>query len=106
MSEKKCRNTMAMLCTELGNEIYLEPKIDEMINFYENEGKNTKIYPIISMIGSFYLNYQNTNVSIIDILEIIYENKNIGIMSKHEIHKLLHGIILPKISKKRVLPLI
>ena len=103
---EKCQNTMTMLCTELGNEIYLEPKIDEMLRFYENEGKNIEIYPVLSMLGSFYLNYQNTNVSIIDVLEIIYNDKNWDFVSKQEIHKLLHGLILPKISKNRVLPLI
>ena len=91
---------------DLGNEFYLEPKTDEMIRFYEKEGNDVQICPVITMIGSFYCYNQNANVSIVDALQIIYNDKNLEITSEQEIHKLLQGVILPKISKKMVLPLI
>ena len=113
---------MKTLCTEIGNEIYLVHKNDEIINFYEKDGNNLHIYPVISIIGSFYKNYQNTNVSIYDLLQIIIndnddknsssssnENNNsqdINVMDEREIHKLFYNVFLPKFSKKRSLPLL
>lgn len=107
--------SMRMLCTEIGNEIYLVHKGDEIINSYEKEEKNTSIYLIISIIDKFYRYYQNTNVSIYDLLQIIFNNdrnnntnnaQDIIVMNEGDIHRALYNVYLPKISKKRSLPLL
>ena len=104
MAKKKC---MRSQCTELGNEVYMVPNRDEMIHFYEKDGKNLNIYPVITIIEAYYRHYQNTNVSINDLLEIIFNERDVAIMNEQEIHKLLlHNVFLPKISKKRALPMI
>ena len=105
----KC-NSMRTLCTELGNEIYLVHEKEEIINSYEKEGNNLDIYLVFSMIEAFYKYYQNTNVSVLDLLKIIYNNNdnnnNNNLINEQEIHKQLYNVFLPKISKKTSVPMI
>ena len=103
----KC-NSMRTLCTELGNEIYLVHEKEEIINSYEKEGNNLDIYLVFSMIEAFYKYYQNTNVSVLDLFKIIYNNNNNdnNLINEQESHKLLFGVFLPNISRKTSIPII
>ena len=103
----KCHN-MRTLCTEIGNEIYPVYEKDEFINSNEKEGKKLNIYLVFSMIEAFYKYYQNTNVSVLDLFKIIYNNNNNdnNLINEQESHKLLFGVFLPKISKKTSIPII
>ena len=108
--EKNKAYSMKRICTELGNEIYLVPNEDEMIRFYEKEGNNLDIYPAISIIEAFYRFSQNTNVSVFDVLRVVYNNNNNNnnnaSMNEREIYGLVNAVFLPKISNERALPIV
>ena len=100
---------MSKLCTEPGNEINVVSLKEEIIKFYQNLGKDNDIHSTLSVLMDYFYYFNNTSVSINEVLQIICKNnrekiKDLSEMDNH--HLLLNSVFLPKYSTSRALPLL